>query len=212
MSIPIGKSIGKSMGKTKKNKNDTKSDGSSMMGRMSQAKSMGLNDQNQTKNDELIIAIGTLREAVLSIADIRNELKNSTVIEQEALLDALSGGYIEPSSAGDPIVNPNAITTGKNFYSINPETTPTPEAWKVGRRLAENLLAAEMEAKGRYPQKVSFTLWSSDFISTEGATIAQILYLLGVEPLMDGFGYIRSIRLIPSEQLGRPRIDIVVQT
>ena len=191
---------------------DTKKDDNSMMGRLSKAKPMGLNDQNQTKNEELIIAIGTLREAVLSIATIRQELKNSTDIEQKALLNALRGGYIEPSSAGDPIVNPKAITTGKNFYSINPEATPTPEAWKVGRRLAENLLAAEMEAKGKYPQKVSFTLWSSDFISSEGATIAQILYLLGVEPLMDGFGYIRSLQLIPSQELGRPRIDVVVQT
>ena len=69
-----------------------------------------------------------------------------------------------------------------------------------------------MTANGKYPEKVSFTLWSTDFISSEGATIAQILYLLGVEPMRDGFGYIRSLRLIPSEQLGRPRIDVVVQT
>ena len=82
----------------------------------------------------------------------------------------------------------------------------------MGKRLAEELLAAEMETNGRYPKKVSFTLWSSDFISSEGATIAQIFYLLGVEPMRDGFGQIRSLRLIPSEQLGRPRVDVVVQT
>ena len=109
-------------------------------------------------------------------------------------------------------MNPQAVPTGRNFYSINPETTPSAEAWKTGKRLAEDLLAAEMTANGKYPEKVSFTLWSTDFISSEGATIAQILYLLGVEPMRDGFGYIRSLRLIPSEQLGRPRIDVVVQT
>ena len=189
----------------------TKED-NSMMGRMSKAKPVGVNIEKGENNDELILAIGTLKEAIYSVSKIRTELESSTKIEQDALLDALNGGYIEPSSAGDPIINPSAITTGKNFYSINPETTPTPEAWKVGRRLAENLIEAEMEAKGRYPKKVSFTLWSSDFISSEGATIAQILYLLGVEPLMDGFGYIRSLKLIPMKELGRPRVDVVVQT
>ena len=139
-------------------------------------------------------------------------LKHSTDAEPAALLNALNGGYVEPCSAGDPIVNPQAVPTGRNFYSINPETTPSAEAWKTGKRLAEDLLAAEMTANGKYPEKVSFTLWSTDFISSEGATIAQILYLLGVEPMRDGFGYIRSLRLIPSEQLGRPRIDVVVQT
>ena len=139
-------------------------------------------------------------------------LKHSTDAEPAALLNALNGGYVEPCSAGDPIVNPQAVPTGRNFYSINPETTPSAEAWKTGKRLAEDLLAAEMKANGKYPEKVSFTLWSTDFISSEGATIAQILYLLGVEPMRDGFGYIRSLRLIPSDQLGRPRIDVVVQT
>ena len=62
------------------------------------------------------------------------------------------------------------------------------------------------------PRKVSYTLWSGEFIETEGATIAQILYMLGVEPIRDAFGRVSDIRLIPSEELGRPRIDVVVQT
>ena len=198
--------------KMSSSKSATKKEDNSMMGRMSTAKSMVVGDKQVKGQEEMLIAIATLHEAVLSVRDIRNELKESTRIEEEALLDALNGGYIEPGSAGDPIINPKAITTGKNFYAINPETTPTPEAWKVGKRLAENLLEAEMSAKGKYPKKVSFTLWSSDFISSEGATIAQILYLLGVEPLMDGFGYIRSLKLIPANELNRPRIDVVVQT
>ena len=62
------------------------------------------------------------------------------------------------------------------------------------------------------PRKVSYTLWSSEFIETEGATVAQILYMLGVEPIRDAFGRVNDIRLIPSKELGRPRIDVVVQT
>lgn len=186
----------------------------SMMEKMAQAKPQTHDKQSrdEKKNAELISALRTLKEAVEMISQIKQNLATSTSQEQKSLLNALSGGYIAPSSAGDPIVNPKAVPTGRNFYSINPETTPTAEAWTVGRRLADNLLEQEFATKGKYPEKVSFTLWSSDFISSEGASVAQILWLLGVEPLRDGFGYIRSLQLVPAEKLGRPRVDVVVQT
>lgn len=188
-------------------------EGMSAMERMEQAAPAGVDAGSEERREERIVeAVRTLRDAVRGVRCSYDNLRSSTRAEAESLLNALNGGYVAPSSAGDPIVNPQAVPTGRNFYSINPETTPSPEAWKVGKRLAENLLAAEMEANGRYPEKVSFTLWSTDFISSEGATIAQIFYLLGVEPMRDGFGQIRSLRLIPSEQLGRPRVDVVVQT
>ncbi len=86
-------------------------------------------------------------------------------------------------------------------------------AWEKGKELAENTLKMFREAHNdSLPRKVSYTLWSSEFIETEGATIAQILYMLGVEPVRDRFGRVTDLRLIPSEELGRPRIDIVVQT
>ncbi len=183
----------------------------SMMESMAQAKPQGA-EESSNPDSELTDAVGTLKKTIEMIKTKREELVSSTTLEQKALINALNGGYIHPSSAGDPIANPHAIATGRNFYSINPETTPTAEAWKVGKRLAENLLEQEMEVNGKYPEKVSFTLWSTDFISSEGASIAQILWMLGIEPLRDGFGYIRSLRVVPAEELGRPRIDVVVQT
>ncbi len=182
---------------------------SSMMSKMAQTKSQ---KKPNAEKDQLINALRTLEHALANVTFIRKNLYNSTSNEQLALINALNGGYIEPSSAGDPVQNPEAVPTGRNFYAINPETTPSAEAWREGKRLADNLLAQELKRNGHHPEKVSFTLWSSDFISSEGATIAQILHLLGVEPLRDGFGYIRSLRLIPSQELGRPRIDVVVQT
>lgn len=185
----------------------------SMMEKMAQAKPQAASSQeNDNSGEELLAALKNLKEAIALVPTISRQLAETTVEEQRSLINALNGGYIAPSSAGDPIVNPRAVPTGRNFYSINPETTPTAEAWKVGSRLADNLLEQELATNGKYPQKVSFTLWSTDFISSEGATIAQILWLLGVEPLRDGFGYIRSLQLIPAEKLGRPRIDVVVQT
>lgn len=185
----------------------------SMMEKMATAKPQThQTEQPNNKNVELISALRTLEEAIAMVPQIKRELAASTTHEQESLLNALSGGYVAPGSAGDPIVNPKAVPTGRNFYAINPETTPTAQAWKVGSKLADNLLEQELATNGKYPEKVSFTLWSTDFISSEGATVAQILWLLGVEPLRDGFGYIRSLQLVPAQKLGRPRIDVVVQT
>jgi cobaltochelatase CobN len=143
---------------------------------------------------------------------VLTELGRSPRAELASVLNALDGGFTAPSSGGDPIVNPAALPTGRNMYSVDAERTPSDEAWKVGKRLAESLLEEEYALKGRYPKKISFTLWSTNFISTEGATIAQILYLLGVEPVRDGFGSVRNLKLIPMEELGRPRIDVVIQT
>ena len=36
--------------------------------------------------------------------------------------------------------------------------------------------------------------------------------MMGVEPVWDSFGRVGDVRVIPSEELGRPRIDVVIQT
>lgn len=128
-------------------------------------------------------------------------------------MNALNGGFTAPSPGGDLIVNPNTLPTGRNLFSINVENTPSEDAWEKAKELCDNTIKMYCERhKGEYPRKVSYTLWSSEFIETEGATIAQILYMLGVEPVRDAFGRVTDLRLIPSKQLGRPRIDVVVQT
>ena len=157
-------------------------------------------------------AVLQIENSILSVKKYYSELSASPEAELTAVANALNGGYTAPSPGGDPVANPAALPTGRNMYSVNAEATPSEEAWIVGKRLAKSLLENEQKLKGHYPKKVSFTLWSTSFISTEGATIAQILYLLGVEPVRDGFGYVRNLRLIQEEELGRPRIDVVVQT
>ena len=99
------------------------------------------------------------------------------------------------------------------MYAVNAEETPSMQAWEKGKALAENTIKMYRKNHGdSVPRKVSYTLWSSEFIETEGATIAQVLYMLGVEPVRDPFGRVTDLRLIPEAELGRPRIDVVVQT
>lgn len=158
-------------------------------------------------------AITTVEHALQNVGKYSEALCQSPFNEMSSLMNALNGGFTAPSPGGDLIVNPNTLPTGRNLFSINVENTPSEDAWEKAKELCDNTIKMYCERhKGEYPRKVSYTLWSSEFIETEGATIAQILYMLGVEPVRDAFGRVTDLRLIPSKQLGRPRIDVVVQT
>ncbi len=182
------------------------------------ANPMAMNAQmeNKTYSKEekrMAEAILEIERTVKNVGKYKKYLSESPQAELSANINALAGGYIAPSPGGDPIANPNTLPTGRNLYSINAEATPSESAWDKGMRLADNTIELYRQRhNGEYPRKVSYTLWSGEFIETEGATIAQILYMLGVEPIRDAFGRVTDLRLIPSEELGRPRIDVVVQT
>lgn len=167
-----------------------------------------------SKNElEKATAIMEIMHAIANVSAYNESLKESPEKELASIVNALAGGYISPTTGGDPVLNPLILPTGRNMFSINAEETPSAVAWEKGRGLADNTLKMYREAHNdSLPRKVSYTLWSSEFIETDGATIAQILYMLGVEPVRDSFGRVTDLRLIPSEELGRPRIDVVVQT
>jgi cobaltochelatase CobN len=157
-------------------------------------------------------AIAEIERTINNITAYKNALEESPEKEFKSLLNALSGGYIAPSSGGDAVSNPNAVPTGRNLYAINAEATPSEIAWDKGVSLAMATLEQYKKQHGDYPRKVSYTFWSSEFIESEGTTIAQALYMLGVEPVRDAFGRVSDLQLIPSGKLGRPRIDVVIQT
>lgn len=166
-------------------------------------------DPEQKKREELQ---QTFRETLESIDTWRRGIEDSPQLELDAMVNGLAGGYVEPQTGGDPVVNPSSVPSGRNLIGIDAEKTPTEEAWEVGRELVDQLLAAKLAETGAYPKKVAFSLWSSEFVRQEGITIAEIFYLLGVEPVRNRRGTVHDVRLIPSEELGRPRIDVVVQT
>lgn len=138
-------------------------------------------------------------------------LTESAGAEIDAMVNALKGVPVRPAPGGDPVLNPNVLPMGRNMYSINAEATPGEKAWENGVALAEQTLTTYREKHGEYPKKVSYTFWAGEFISSQGATVAQALRMLGVEPIRDEQGRVMDLRLIPSEQLGRPRINVHVQ-
>ncbi len=156
-----------------------------------------------------------------SIPSIQNEGENALEVlrlltasagaEIDAMVNALRGIPVHPAPGGDPVLNPNVLPMGRNMYSINAEATPGPQAWEKGVALAEQTLSDYREKHGEYPKKVSYTFWAGEFISSQGATVAQALWMLGVEPIRDEQGRVMDLKLISSEELGRPRINILVQ-
>lgn len=175
----------------------------------------GMGQQKEYTKEEVNFALAVMEveHTIRNIGNYKNALLGSPEAELSSLTNALKGGYTQPSPGGDPIVNPNTLPTGRNLFAINAEETPTEAAWEKGIQLANNTITMyRSRHNDSIPRKVSYTLWSGEFIETGGATIAQILYMLGVEPIRDTFGRVSDLRLISSKELGRPRIDVVVQT
>ena len=159
-----------------------------------------------------VYAVRELRDTLKAVRSYVDHLSRSAEHETSSLLTGLDGGYIAPSSGGDPIANPSSVPTGRNLYAINAEKAPSPEAWKVGKKLARALIQARTRSTGKPPRKVGITLWGGEFIRGKGTNIAQILYLLGVEPVRNSRGVVHDIRLIPVDRLKRARVDVLVQT
>ena len=143
-------------------------------------------------------------------ADMERRIVESGPRELEHLLRALDGGYVSAGGGGEPIRNPDAYPTGKNFYGIDPDKVPKPAAWRLGVVLADRMLADHVAEHGRYPEKVSFVIWGTETLRHEGVLESQIFHLLGTRPVWDARGKVVDVEVIPARELGRPRVDIVI--
>jgi magnesium chelatase subunit H len=131
--------------------------------------------------------------------------------ELGALLKALEGEYILPGPGGDPIRNPDVLPTGKNIHALDPQSIPTSAAVQGAQIVVDRLLDRERrENGGHYPETISFVLWGTDNIKTYGESLAQVMLLVGVRPVPDALGRVNKLELIPLSELGRPRVDVVV--
>lgn len=139
------------------------------------------------------------------------------------LLRALDGEFIEPGLSGSlALGKTQTLPTGRNFYTSDVLAMPTRAAWKIGRKLADNLLRKYLADEGRFPESVGISLWSIDAFKSDGEVFCQILYLMGMQPRWGSNGRILDIDPIdldrltidtaPDGTLARPRVDVVIQT
>ena len=160
--------------------------------------SAGFSDINITELDKLF---GYLRFCLEQVcADM----------EMESLLKALDGKYILPGPGGDPIRNPGVLPSGKNIHALDPQAIPTRAAVAAAKNVVDKLIERQRDEQGTWPETIACVLWGTDNIKTYGESLAQILWFVGVKPMPDSVGRVNKLQLIPLEELGRPRVDVVV--
>ena len=131
--------------------------------------------------------------------------------ELGALLKALEGEYVIPGPGGDPIRNPDVLPTGKNIHALDPQSIPTTAAVASAKIVVDRLLARQRaENNGKWPETIACVLWGTDNIKTYGESLAQVMWMVGVRPVPDTLGRVNKLELISLQELGRPRIDVVI--
>merc|ERR1712216_634629 len=131
--------------------------------------------------------------------------------ELGSLAEALDGRYVLPGPGGDPIRNPKVLPTGKNIHALDPQAIPTGAAVASAKVVVDRLIERQrVENNGVYPESIALVLWGTDNIKTYGESLAQVMLMVGVNPVPDALGRVNKLELIPLEELGRPRIDVVV--
>jgi magnesium chelatase subunit H len=130
--------------------------------------------------------------------------------ELPALIQALDARFTRPAPAGDLLRNPEILPTGRNMHGFDPFRIPSAFAVADGRQQADRLLARHLEDGHGLPKSVALVLWGTDNLKSEGGPIAQALALIGAKPRFDSYGRLCGAALIPLEELGRPRIDVIM--
>ncbi|MDX3615003.1 cobaltochelatase subunit CobN [Streptomyces europaeiscabiei] len=137
----------------------------------------------------------------------------ATTAELDHTVHALNGGFVPAGPSGSPLRGlVNVLPTGRNFYSVDPKAVPSRLAWETGQALADSLLERYRTDNGEWPTSVGLSLWGTSAMRTAGDDVAEALALLGVRPVWDDASRrVTGLEAIPSEELGRPRIDVTLR-
>ncbi|OUS04514.1 cobaltochelatase subunit CobN [Rhodobacterales bacterium 52_120_T64] len=133
--------------------------------------------------------------------------------EMGALLAGLSGRFVAPGPSGAPTRGRlDTLPTGRNFYSIDSRTLPTPTAWQLGWKSAYALIERHLQDEGDWPRSMVLTAWGTSNMRTGGDDIAQMLALMGVKPQWDNSSRrVTGFEIIPLSVLDRPRVDVTLR-
>ncbi|MBT6094088.1 MAG: cobaltochelatase subunit CobN [Rhodospirillaceae bacterium] len=133
--------------------------------------------------------------------------------ELTGALTALDGRFLEPGTSGAPTRGrPDVLPTGRNFYSVDTRTVPTPAAWKLGWKSATLLVERHMQEHGTWLKTVALSAWGTSNMRTGGDDIAQALALMGVQPTWDTASRrVTGFEVMPASVLDRPRVDVTLR-
>jgi cobaltochelatase CobN len=130
--------------------------------------------------------------------------------ERAAVLAALDGRRVKAGPAGAPARGRrDVLPTGRNMFTADPRTLPTPTAMDLGRLAADEVLRAHMQTHGEMPRAIIVDLWGSATLRTGGEEIAQGFALLGCRPIWEpATGRVTGVEVLPTGVMGRPRVDV----
>jgi cobaltochelatase CobN len=136
--------------------------------------------------------------------------RTSARAERTALLEALDGRRVAPGPAGAPTRGRrDVLPTGRNLFTADPRTLPTPTAMELGRLAADEIVRAHLQTHGEMVRAVVIDLWGSATLRTGGEEIAQGFSLMGCRPIWEpASGRITGVEVLPPAAIGRARVDV----
>ena len=157
----------------------------------------------------------TRTRAVLEFVerDLRPRVLASGPAELDGCLHALDARFLPPGPSGAPSRGRlDVLPTGRNFYSVDTRTVPTPAAWKLGWKSAALLLERYRQEHGAWPARIALSAWGTANMRTGGDDIAQALALMGVKPTWEvASRRVTGFEVLPLEVLDRPRVDVTLR-
>lgn len=133
--------------------------------------------------------------------------------EMAGLLRGLEGRFVPPGPSGAPTRGrPDVLPTGRNFFSVDTRTVPTPAAWALGWKSATLLLERHAQDHGEWPQALAVTAWGTANMRSGGDDLAQALAFLGVKPTWEAASRrVTGFEILPVSVLDRPRVDVTLR-
>lgn len=157
----------------------------------------------------------TCTQAVVGYMDdvLRPAVEACGPSEIDGLLTGLAGRFVEPGPSGAPTRGkPEILPTGKNFYSVDTRTVPTPAAWTLGWKSASLMIERYLQDHGDWPRTMALSAWGTSNMRTGGDDIAQGLALMGVQPQWDTVSRrVTGFEILPQSVLARPRVDVTLR-
>jgi cobaltochelatase CobN len=158
---------------------------------------------------------GASTHAVLKFINttLRPTLASCGTSEITNLLRALNGQSVPPGPSGAPTRGRlDVLPTGRNFYSIDNRTLPTPAAWSLGKASADALLTRHFQDTGQHLKNAGLSCWGTANMRTGGDDLAQAMWLMGVKPVWDTSSWrVTGFEVQPLAVLGRPRVDVTLR-
>jgi magnesium chelatase subunit H len=166
------------------------------------------------KSPEKALKAGGMATSEENVALFRELAEIDRLLIQDseipAMLRALDGRFIRPAPGGDLLRTPAILPTGRNLHGFDPFRLPSTYAVKDGALQATRVIERHMAEGNPFPETIAIVLWGTDNLKTEGGPIGQALALIGALPRFDNYGRLAGATLIPLEELGRPRVDVVM--